>query len=115
VNIRLYPEQLGTVHVELRLESGTVNVSLQADGDATRDLLRQNLGELRQQLADTGLATGRFDVGGGSQQGSDGTEQNQSGSSANQLDDERLSTRALDVSDPGQSYQGTTSVLDMRL
>ena len=65
VNIRLHPEDLGVVHVEMRLEAGTVNVSLHAEGDATRDTLRQNLDQLRQQLAGTGLSTGRFDVSGG--------------------------------------------------
>jgi flagellar hook-length control protein FliK len=56
--------------VELRLESGTVNVSLHAEGDATGDMLRQNLGQLRQQLANAGLTTGRFDVSTGSGNGS---------------------------------------------
>jgi flagellar hook-length control protein FliK len=65
VSIRLQPEELGLVHVELHLEGSTVNVSLHADGDATRDMLRQNLGQLRQQLAGGGLTTGRFDVGNG--------------------------------------------------
>jgi flagellar hook-length control protein FliK len=65
VNIKLQPEELGVVHVELHLAAGTVNVSLHAEGDATRDMLRQNLGQLRQQLADGGLTTGQFDVGSG--------------------------------------------------
>jgi hypothetical protein len=79
VNIRLQPEELGLVHVELHLEGSTVNVSLHADGDATRDMLRQNLGQLRQQLASGGLTTGRFDVGSGpaSDQGGAGTWQEQ--------------------------------------
>jgi flagellar hook-length control protein FliK len=72
VSIRLQPEDLGVVHVEMHLEAGTVNVSLHADGDATRDMLRQNLGQLRQQLASTGLSTGRFDVSGGSGGGTGG-------------------------------------------
>ena len=79
VNIRLQPEDLGVVNVELRLESGTVNVSLHAEGDATGDMLRQNLGQLRQQLANAGLTTGRFDVSTGN-----GTGSNQGGPSAGQ-------------------------------
>ena len=43
VTIHLQPEELGAVHVELHLDGSTVNVSLHADGDATRDMLRQNL------------------------------------------------------------------------
>jgi flagellar hook-length control protein FliK len=73
VNIRLQPEDLGVVHVELHLEAGTVNVSLHAEGDATRDMLRQHLGQLRQQMASAGLSTGRFDVSGGTGSGGDGT------------------------------------------
>jgi flagellar hook-length control protein FliK len=69
VSIHLQPEDLGVVHVELHMEAGTVNVSLHADGDATRDLLRQNLDQLRQQLTSTGLTTGRFDVSGGTDGG----------------------------------------------
>ncbi len=65
VTIHLQPEDLGAVHVELHLEGSTVNVSLHADGDATRDMLRQNLDQLRQQLESGGLSTGRFDVGSG--------------------------------------------------
>jgi flagellar hook-length control protein FliK len=72
VNIRLQPEELGLVHVELHLEGSTVNVSLHADGGATRDMLRQNLGQLRQQLASGGLTTGRFDVGSGPASEQDG-------------------------------------------
>jgi flagellar hook-length control protein FliK len=83
VNIRLQPEDLGVVNVELRLESGTVNVSLHAEGDATGDMLRQNLGQLRQQLANAGLTTGRFDVSTGTGTGS-GTGTGQGGLSAGQ-------------------------------
>ena len=65
VTIHLQPEELGAVHVELHLDGSTVSVSLHADGDATRDMLRQNLDQLRQQLESGGLSTGRFDVGSG--------------------------------------------------
>lgn len=63
VSIRLQPEELGTVHVALHLVNGTLSVSLHAEGDATRNLLRQNLHQLRAQLASAGLSTGSFDVG----------------------------------------------------
>jgi flagellar hook-length control protein FliK len=63
VSIRLQPEELGTVDVALHLVNGTLSVSLHAEGDATRNLLRQNLHQLRAQLASTGLSTGSFDVG----------------------------------------------------
>jgi flagellar hook-length control protein FliK len=69
VNIRLQPADLGVVHVAMRVEAGTVNLSLHADGGATGDLLRQNLGHLRQELSSAGLSTGRFDVSTGGQPG----------------------------------------------
>ena len=118
VNIRLQPEDLGLVHVEVRLDGATVNVSLHADGDATRDMLRQNLGQLRQQLADSGLSTGRFDVGSGPASGRDNAsaEQYQGHRGADQTG---YSGPAI-TDDPGaETTPGpsspTTGLLDMRL
>jgi flagellar hook-length control protein FliK len=124
VNIRLQPEDLGVVNVELRLESGTVNVSLHAEGDATGDMLRQNLGQLRQQLANAGLTTGRFDVSTGSGAGT-GTGTNQGGlwtgqeravattgspsSDGSEQTETTASTSGPDTSSP------TSGLLDVRL
>jgi len=116
VSLRLQPDELGTVHVDLRLEAGTINVSLHAEGDAARDTLRQNLGQLREQLSGQGFATGQFDVSGGT--GSGGSDQHNGPSgrpAADQLpvpDGVAESTRgATVVLGPGSS----ANKLDVRL
>ena len=118
VTIRLQPEELGVVHVELHLEGSTVNVSLHADGDATRDMLRQNLGQLRQQLASGGLTTGRFDVGSGpaSDNGGGPAAQPQVATSMEQPDYAGHARGEANASGatPIRSSQ-TTGLLDMRL
>jgi flagellar hook-length control protein FliK len=116
VTIHLQPEDLGAVRVDLHLEAGTVNVSLHAEGDATRDMLRQNLGQLRQQLADSGLSTGQFDVSGGTGGGGTPSGQQQAGGAVEEPGAEGpnsveagtgAGTAAVPVSPNGQ--------LDMRL
>ena len=84
-------------------------------GTSPRDLLRQNLGQLRQQLADVGLTTGRFDVGTGSQQNDPRTGTGAMGS-ATRLPDEDLAPEAAPVESVGRPVPTSgQSVLDMRL
>jgi flagellar hook-length control protein FliK len=118
VNIRLQPEELGVVHVELHMEGSTVNVSLHADGDATRDMLRQNLGQLRQQLESGGLTTGRFDVGSGpASDGRDGTAGQGQGPASTERPGHEIqaSTATTDGSGTPLSSSPTNGLLDMRL
>ena len=79
VTIHLQPEDLGAVRVDLHLEAGTVSVSLHAEGDATRDMLRQNLGSCASSSPDSGLSTGQFDVSGGTGGGATPSGQHQAG------------------------------------
>ncbi|MCA0437358.1 MAG: flagellar hook-length control protein FliK [Actinobacteria bacterium] len=66
VELQLDPASLGRVRVHLAIASGEVSLHL-ASGDAgTRDMLRQNLDQLRQQLADSGFGRSSLDVGDGS-------------------------------------------------
>jgi len=116
VTIRLQPEDLGVVRVDLHLEAGTVNVSLHAEGDATRDMLRQNLGQLRQQLADAGLSTGRFDVSGGTSGGGSLAGQQQPSAAADEpANDNPGSTEAAAATDAAAVPVLTNGQLDMRL
>jgi flagellar hook-length control protein FliK len=118
VNIRLQPEELGVVHVELHMEGSTVNVSLHADGDATRDMLRQNLGQLRQQLESGGLTTGRFDVDSGpASDGRDGTAGQGRGPASTERPghESQASTATTDGSGTPLSSSPTNGLLDMRL
>jgi len=118
VSIRLQPEELGVVHVELHLEAGTVNVSLHADGDTTRDMLRQNLGQLRQQMASTGLSTGSFDVSGGTGSGAEGgtNAQAQTGGTGQDQDhDSPGSAEAPETTTAAEISPLATGQLDVRL
>lgn len=117
VNIRLQPEDLGVVHVELHLDAGTVSVSLHADGDATRDMLRQNLPQLRQQLADSGLTTGQFDVGNGPGTEREGTSSQVPNGGPAQDPEQTGGSHATAVArTPAQAVSSSSSSqLDMRL
>jgi flagellar hook-length control protein FliK len=120
VNIRLQPEELGVVNVALRLESGTVNVSLHAEGNATGDMLRQNLGQLRQQLTNAGLTTGSFDVSTGtgtaSGQGGMGAGQQQSTSTMDGLSYEDPDpTETSGAANRPDISSATSGLLDVRL
>lgn len=66
VAINLEPEQLGKVTVQLHLQAGQVAVSLQAADASARELLRDNLNALREQLEQQGVKAGQLDVGDGS-------------------------------------------------
>ena len=120
VNIRLQPEELGVVHVEVHLEAGTINVQLHAEGDATRDMLRQNLGQLRQEMAATGLSTGHFDVGDGSGPGANGAPPSFSEEGLEPVDEEpgaqnAAATTAALAREAANIPQVKNGQLDMRL
>jgi flagellar hook-length control protein FliK len=118
VSIRLQPEELGAVHVELRLEGSTVNVSLHADGDATRDMLRQNLDQLRQQLESGGLSTGRFDVGSGpASDGEGGATGQEEASAPPAIPSYEVQTGESSTGGDGRPLvpSSTNTLLDMRL
>ncbi len=76
LRLRLHPPELGALRVELRVEGGALMARLEAESPAARDLLMDNLPDLRQRLAEHRLKIERFDVtlmsqsnsGGGSQQ-----------------------------------------------
>lgn len=63
LRLQLNPEQLGSVSVTLELRAGEVAVSMQAGESASRDLLRDNLDQLRALLQQSGVNTGTLDVG----------------------------------------------------
>lgn len=63
LTLELHPAELGAVRVRAVFENGTIQLHLQADSPATRDLLQDSLGGLRQALADVGLSGGELSVG----------------------------------------------------
>jgi flagellar hook-length control protein FliK len=69
LSVRLSPDELGSVTVELSLRSGTLSMHMVAERSATGDLLHNQLHELRRELEQGGVRTGSFEVG---QQAADG-------------------------------------------
>lgn len=63
LSLSLRPEELGRVNVDLRIERGTVHVTLRAEQPTTVELLRDTIDDLRGQLHDRGISTGEFSVG----------------------------------------------------
>jgi hypothetical protein len=55
-------EGLGQVHVQVRMDAGTVEVLLRGGHAAATDALRDALPELRRSLTDSGLTVGRTDI-----------------------------------------------------
>jgi flagellar hook-length control protein FliK len=62
VRIRLSPPELGSLHLEISVQNGTLSAHLQAETPAARDLLLHNLPELRQRLSQQDIKVDRFDV-----------------------------------------------------
>ncbi|MBI1844109.1 MAG: flagellar hook-length control protein FliK [Actinobacteria bacterium] len=63
LTLELHPAELGAVRVRAVFENGTIQLHLQADHPATRDLLQGSLAGLRTALDDAGLSTGQVSVG----------------------------------------------------
>jgi flagellar hook-length control protein FliK len=60
--MRLDPQNLGQVRMQLNMEAGRVTVLITAAGETARSLLRDNLGVLRHALEDRGFAVDRLTV-----------------------------------------------------
>ena len=62
VVLELHPAELGTVRVELSIDSGTVHLGLHTDIESTAQVLHAAVPELRSQLDAAGLVAGRVNV-----------------------------------------------------
>ncbi|KAA0223311.1 MAG: flagellar hook-length control protein FliK [Phycisphaerae bacterium] len=62
--IELDPPELGRIRVEARMSGGALELSIQTETAAARQILGERLGELRQALHQQGVATGEFDLSG---------------------------------------------------
>ncbi|HET9070335.1 MAG TPA: flagellar hook-length control protein FliK [Acidimicrobiales bacterium] len=69
VSLSLHPADLGEVHVQVVLQASTVNVTIHAADPATRSLLAGQLGDLRNLLEGSGVATGALELGSGAGSG----------------------------------------------
>ncbi len=62
INLRLHPEHLGSVNVQVRLEGRSLSARLSTETAAARDAIMQDLPALRQRLADQGFDVTKFQV-----------------------------------------------------
>lgn len=61
-SVRLFPKDLGSVNVNILMENGVVSGRFLVESDEAKSLLMNNLGELREQLAEAGIQLGEFNV-----------------------------------------------------
>ena len=62
VRLRLHPPELGSLRLELTIRNGKMNARVEAETDAARNLIVENLPALRQRLAEHQIRVERFDV-----------------------------------------------------
>jgi len=62
LNLRLHPEDLGTVDVALEVRHGVVSIELSSASPGAREALSEHLDELRTALSGSGLDLGSLDV-----------------------------------------------------
>lgn len=108
VTLWMSPETLGKVRIHLTFDQGTISARFEATSDATKDLLAQNMGALRDALQSRGLAAQQIEV----VSIPDWTNQNgsQSGSSQNGQGNGQLPSQTPNGGNPsgqgGQPHQG---------
>jgi flagellar hook-length control protein FliK len=62
LRLRLSPPELGSLTLEIKVQSGAVTARVEADTPAARTLLLENLPLLRERLAEHGMRVDQFDV-----------------------------------------------------
>jgi flagellar hook-length control protein FliK len=62
INLRLHPEHLGSVSMQVRLEGRSLSARLSTETAAARDAIMKDLPALRQRLADQGFDVTKFQV-----------------------------------------------------
>lgn len=62
IRLRLSPPELGSVRLEMQVVSGALAARMEVESHRTRDVLLENLGALRQRLAEQNVRVDRFDV-----------------------------------------------------
>lgn len=61
-SVRLHPEELGTVSINLKLHEGVVQGSFLVETREARDIIAANLDNIKQQLSEAGITVGEFHV-----------------------------------------------------
>lgn len=63
VRIRLSPPELGSIRLEVKMQGGALTARLDAETQAARQAILENLPVLRERLAEQGLRVEQFDIG----------------------------------------------------
>ncbi len=81
IEVRLEPDGLGSVKIQLNIEKGTLHADIRASDEAAKVIIEKNLNDIVKALTQEGLTVGDFSVslkdkgsqdGNGKQQGNDG-------------------------------------------
>ncbi|MFI4875507.1 MAG: flagellar hook-length control protein FliK [Blastopirellula sp. JB062] len=62
IRLRLSPPELGSLKVEIQMEEGGMSAKLEAESEAVRKVLMENLPQLRDRLAELNVRVDSFDV-----------------------------------------------------
>lgn len=62
IRIRLNPSELGALKVEIKIENGNLTARIEAENPATRQVLLENLPQLRERLAESNIQVQQFEV-----------------------------------------------------
>ncbi|QDU74424.1 Flagellar hook-length control protein FliK [Bremerella volcania] len=62
IKIRLNPSELGQLKVEIKVENGNMTAKIEAENAATRQVLLENLPQLRERLAESNINVQQFEV-----------------------------------------------------
>lgn len=109
MSLQLYPEELGSVQVEVALRGGEITLALHAPDEGAREVLRSALPELRSQLESTGLTATGVTVGDGRDRERQAHERAASGTRSGDGADE------TPADEPTGSTSASDSALDVRI
>lgn len=62
IRLRLHPPELGALRLEMHVKNGTLTARLEVESSAARDVLLENLPQLRERLAEHRIKVDQFDV-----------------------------------------------------
>ena len=81
LNLKLRPESLGSIDIEMRMQAGQLNAQFTAHQALTRDLISDGLNRLKDTLAQMGMNVAQMNVNGGrsQQRGGDSTPRSSQG------------------------------------
>lgn len=111
IHIRLNPDELGGIRIDIAMRDGQLTARLEAERPASERLLSDNLHELREQLSQQGVQVDRIEVVRAGENSSAGWSPNSSNSSLKQQDRQQFpsSQSGGQQRDSGSDVEGDTA------